>query len=139
MSVADSAGRGQYRKYQTSSLTTAIKKGYGVEFDGSGDIILPTTTPVVDNWAGVVAQGVKARTTASKENIVVQRSGETPMVCGANSAFSPGNKVRLASAGLASTIASATTVTATALAAVIGEIVEEDATTTGTTVIVDLK
>lgn len=139
MTVPDSSGRGQNKKYQTASTTSAVTIGKGVEFDSSGDIVLPTTTPVVDDYAGITKTGVAARTTASKKDILVQRSGEAVVTCGANAAFSPGNKVRIASNGVASTIASATTITATALAAVIGEVVVEDATTTGTTIIIDLK
>lgn len=142
MTVNDSVGRGAYQGFTTESTTSAITTGKIVEFDSSGDIVLPTSTPIVDQIAGVTASEVAARTTASKEDIIVQTSGLAHIACAANSAFAEGKFVRVATAGTgagyASTAAEATTITSTALAAVIGKVVTPDATTTGTTVIVKL-
>ena len=142
MTVNDSIGEGRTVDAQTSSTTVEIPSGRIVEWDTSGNIVLPTTTPIVDRPAGVTVSEVAARTTATKENIIIQQTGLAAIVCTANDAFTYGGYVRAATAGTgagyASSVALATTITSTALAAAIGKVVVIDATTEGTTVVVQL-
>ena len=142
MTVEDSEGEGRYIGAQAST-TQEIPAGRIVEYDANGYIVLPTTTPNVDQIAGVSATKKAAQTTASLKDIVVQQSGLTAITCAANSGFIKGEFVRAATAGTgagyASTAAAATAITATALAAVVGKVITPDATTLGTTVIVQLK
>jgi len=142
MAVNDQVSEGRLIGAQTSSTTVQILPGRIVEWDSSGNIVLPTTTPAVDTQAGVSASKVALRTSATKEDIMIQQSGLTHIVCAANSAFTYGGFIRSATvgtgAGYASSAALATTITSTALAAVIGKVVIPDATTTGTTVVVNL-
>ena len=142
MAVADSVGEGRTVDARTSSTTVQILPGRIVEWDTSGYIVLPTTTPIVDRMAGVTVDEVAARTTATYEPIIVQQTGLAAVVCAANSQFTYGGYVRAATAGTgagyASTVALATTITSTALAAAIGKVVTIDATTEGTTVVVQL-
>lgn len=142
MTVNDSISEGRFVKYLTSSTTSSILPGRIVEFDGNGNIILPTTTPNVDQFAGISASKARTVSTAAKRDILVQKQGIAHVVCAANSAFAHGKFVRAATAGTgegyASTAAEATTITSTALAACIGRVVTPDATTTGTTIIVSL-
>jgi len=139
--VESSEGEGRYIGCQAST-TNEIPSGRIVEYDTNGYIVLPTTTPNVDQQAGISATKKASQTTASLKDIVVQQTGMAPIVCTANDAFAVGKYVRSATAGTgagyASTVAEATTITATALEAAIGKVVIADATTEGTTVVVQL-
>ena len=138
MTVSDSIGEGRFFEKNTSSTTVEIPVGRILEYDSSDDLVLPTTTINVDQLAGVSASKVAARTTATKKKIVVQVYGLTHICCAANAGFGVGKLVRATEAGRAAAAALATTITGTALAACIGRVVEKDATTTGTTILVAL-
>jgi len=142
MATNDSGGEGRFIGCKCASTTSSILPGRILEYNSNGSVTLPTTTPNVDQLAGVSVTKTRTRTSASEEDIVVQTSGMTDIVCAANSAFSRGKFVRAATAGTgagyASTAAEATTITSTALAACIGKVVVPDATTTGTTVVVNV-
>ena len=138
MAVNDSVGRGDFIAGKTASTTSSIVPGRFVEYNSNGSFVLPTSTPDEDLIAGVAATKVATRTTDSEEDLIVQRSGLAHVACTANSAFTAGYLVRVASAGEASTAALATTITATALAKCVGKVETIDATTAGTTVVVRL-
>lgn len=138
MALPDAVSEGRFIGYTTSSTTVQILPGRIVEFDSSGDIVIPTTTPIVDQIAGVTASKVAARTTATKENILVQVTGVAHVLCTANEGFTIGRLVRAGVLGIATTAVAQTTITATALAACIGKVVTPDATTEGTTVAIRL-
>lgn len=135
MTVAGEGGRGRNISYETASTTIEIDRGRAVELDSSGNVILPTTTP--GPCAGVSVSKVAARTTATKERILVQTSGLVPMCCAANEAFAYGElAVSVTLTGKATShAADASTLDPQKI---IGKVHTPDATTEGTTLIVVL-
>lgn len=138
MSVNNSSGNGDFITYDTASTTIEIAAGLIVELDGSGDVILPTTTPA--NPAGVTATKVAARTTATQKKITVQRTGLAAVTCAANEAFGYNDMVIAGADGVATTgpTFAGTTWGSEDARKEIGRVITPDATTVGTTVLVAL-
>lgn len=139
MSVNNSSGNGDFIGYETASTTIEIAAGLIVEFDSSGDIILPTTTP--GNPAGISATKVASRTTATQEKITVQTTGLAAITCAANEAFDQNEMVISASANgnaTAGATFAGTTWGSEDARKVVGRVITPDATTTGTTVLTQL-
>jgi len=133
--VNDSVGRGDFLKFQTASTTIEIPTGRIVGLDSNGNVTLADATA---NPIGVSATKVASRTSASKEDIVVQVSGLAHVTCAANEAFSYNDFVAGGTEGYATTFASiaGTTFSSEKMKKIIGRVVTPDATTEGTTVII---